>query len=174
MQVAIEAIKELAAEVGTPSWGWEAPAADPTLAEAVESHIGDQLAAAYQITEKTERYQKVGALRDSVMEALAGGDEPKYQADAVKSAFGKAESQFVRRRVLDGSPRIDGRDTSTVRPIDVQVGVLPRTHGSSLFTRGETQAIVVTTLGTARDAQIIDALEGEYREPFMLHYNFPP
>ena len=174
MQVAIKAINELAAEVGTPSWGWEAPAADPSLAEAVENMIGDKLGAAYQITEKTERYQKVGELRDSVMDALAGGDEPKYESDAVKSAFGKAESQFVRRQVLDGKPRIDGRDTSTVRPIDVQVGVLPRTHGSALFTRGETQAIVVTTLGTARDAQIIDALEGEYREPFMLHYNFPP
>ncbi|MEO1575943.1 MAG: polyribonucleotide nucleotidyltransferase, partial [Pseudomonadota bacterium] len=174
MQTAITAINELAAEVGNPSWGWEAPAADPAIADAVAELIGDKLGEAYQITEKTERYEKVGALRDTVMESLAGGDEPKFDSDAVKSAFGKAESTFVRNRVLDGAPRIDGRDTRTVRPIDVQVGVLPRTHGSALFTRGETQAIVVTTLGTARDAQIIDALEGEYREPFMLHYNFPP
>ena len=174
MQTAIQAINELAAEVGNPSWDWAAPEADPAIADAVSTHIGDQLAEAYQITEKTARYEKVGALRDGVMDALAGGDEPRFDADAVKSAFGKAESNFVRNRVLDGAPRIDGRDTRTVRPIDVQVGVLPRTHGSALFTRGETQAIVVTTLGTARDAQIIDALEGEFREPFMLHYNFPP
>ncbi|MFK8017412.1 MAG: polyribonucleotide nucleotidyltransferase [Gammaproteobacteria bacterium] len=174
MQVAITAINELAREVGNPSWDWEAPAADPTLASAVEAEIGDALSEAYQITDKMARYEKVGALRDAVMDKLAGGDEEPFSSDDVKSAFGKAESQFVRRRVLDGAPRIDGRDTSTVRGIDVQVGVLPRTHGSALFTRGETQAIVVTTLGTARDAQIIDALEGEYREPFMLHYNFPP
>ena len=174
MQSAIAAINELVAEVGNESWNWEPVQADPELNDAVAKEIGDHLADAYQIMEKTARYEKIGALRDAVMAALAGGDEPRFEKDAVKQAFSKAESQFVRRRVLDGKPRIDGRDTATVRPIDVQVGVLPRTHGSALFTRGETQAIVVTTLGTARDAQIVDALEGEYREPFMLHYNFPP
>jgi polyribonucleotide nucleotidyltransferase len=108
------------------------------------------------------------------MEALAGGDEPRFSSDEVSGMLKKLESDIVRNRVLDGQPRIDGRDTTTVRPINVRVGVLPRTHGSALFTRGETQAIVATTLGTGRDAQIIDALEGEYKEPFMLHYNFPP
>ena len=134
MQTAITAINELAADVGNPSWNWEGPADDPALASAVEGAIGDALGDAYQITDKMARYEKVGALRDAVMEKLSAGDDAQFDSDAVKSAFGKAESQFVRRRVLDGAPRIDGRDTSTVRAIDVQVGVLPRTHGSALFT----------------------------------------
>ena len=108
------------------------------------------------------------------MQALAEGDDAAYGEDAVSGALGKLEKTVVRGRVLDGHPRIDGRDTKTVRPIYTKAGVLPRTHGSALFTRGETQAIVVATLGTGRDAQIIDALEGERKEPFMLHYNFPP
>ncbi len=116
----------------------------------------------------------LGEIKTQTLATLAGGDSPKWSAEAVESALFKLESNIVRQRILNGEPRIDGRDTRTVRPITVKVGVLPRTHGSALFTRGETQAMVVTTLGTTRDAQIIDALEGERREPFMLHYNFPP
>ncbi|HKJ71280.1 MAG TPA: polyribonucleotide nucleotidyltransferase, partial [Gammaproteobacteria bacterium] len=124
--------------------------------------------------DKQERQEAVAKTKSEAREKLAGGEEPAYGADEVSAALGKLEKSIVRNRVLDGQPRIDGRDHSTVRPISVRVGTLPRTHGSALFTRGETQAIVTATLGTGRDAQIIDALEGEYKEPFMLHYNFPP
>ena len=174
MQVAIEAIKQLAAEAGKPAWTFEAPPSDDDLVEAVRSAAHEGLTAAYQISEKQERYARVGELKKSVVEQLAGGEAPRFEADKVAGAFGKLERSIVRNRILDGQPRIDGRDTKTVRPIDIQVGMLPRTHGSALFTRGETQAIVVATLGTGRDAQIIDALEGERKDPFMLHYNFPP
>jgi len=122
-----------------------------------------------------ERQDAVRAVKDAAVEALAGeGDDARWTAGDVLGAVSKLEKTTVRRRVIAGEPRIDGRDKKTVRPIDVKVGVLPRAHGSAIFTRGETQAIVATTLGTGRDAQIIDALEGEYKEPFMLHYNFPP
>ncbi|HEY1491262.1 MAG TPA: polyribonucleotide nucleotidyltransferase, partial [Steroidobacteraceae bacterium] len=125
-------------------------------------------------TEKMPRQAKLSEIKKEALTALSGGDTPKFSKDQVEDAFFKLESKLVRERILSGAPRIDGRDTVTVRPITVKVGVLGRTHGSALFTRGETQALVVTTLGTTRDAQIIDALEGERREPFMLHYNFPP
>ncbi|MEL6870383.1 MAG: polyribonucleotide nucleotidyltransferase [Pseudomonadota bacterium] len=174
MQVAINEIKALAAEVGTPAWDWSAPEADQTLAAKVAELATAGLTDAYQITEKQSRQEKVGEVKSAAMVALAGGDEPAYSAEDVKGALSKLEKDIVRSRVLDGKPRIDGRDHDTVRPIFSKVGVLPRTHGSALFTRGETQAIVVATLGTGRDAQIIDALEGERKEPFMLHYNFPP
>ncbi|MEO0575172.1 MAG: polyribonucleotide nucleotidyltransferase [Pseudomonadota bacterium] len=174
MQVAINEIKALAVEVGTPAWDWSAPEEDKALADKVAELATAGLTDAYQVTEKQARQEKVGAAKSAAMEALAGGDEPAFSADEVKGALSKLEKNIVRSRVLDGQPRIDGRDHDTVRPVFSKVGVLPRTHGSALFTRGETQAIVVATLGTGRDAQIIDALEGERKEPFMLHYNFPP
>ncbi len=129
---------------------------------------------AYSITEKQQRHARITEIKSQTLATLTTGDAPKFTAEQVDGALFKLESNIVRQRILNGEPRIDGRDARTVRPITVKVGVLPRTHGSALFTRGETQAMVVTTLGTTRDAQIIDALTGEYREPFMLHYNFPP
>jgi polyribonucleotide nucleotidyltransferase len=175
MQAAITAISELAAEVGTPSWDWSAPAADEALAEKVAASSTDALTSAYQIADKLQRQDAVKAARNAAVQALAAaeGDAGWSEAD-VQGAFGKLEKKIVRGRIIAGEKRIDGRTTSDVRQITVRTGVLPRTHGSALFTRGETQALVVTTLGTARDAQIIDALGGSYREPFMLHYNFPP
>ena len=174
MQVAIGAINELAAEAGKPRWDWEAPAEDSALADAVAGQASDALTAAYQISDKQERQEAVAGAKSAAVEAIASDEEGGWSADAVAGALKKLEKNIVRQRVIKGEPRIDGRDQRTVRPINVEVGVLPRTHGSALFTRGETQAIVVTTLGTGRDAQIIDAIEGEYKEPFMLHYNFPP
>ncbi len=173
MQIAIQAIKELAAEAGKPSWEWSAPEVDPELTAAVAEHAA-ALDGAYQISDKQERYALVGDIKAAAIEALSGAEGSKWTADQVSGALAKLESVTVRNRVLDGAPRIDGRDTRTVRPIAVRTGILPRGHGSALFTRGETQAIVAATLGTGRDAQIIDALEGERRDAFMLHYNFPP
>ncbi len=174
MQVAINAINELVKECGKPRWEWSLNAATVELEQAVKAAAHDSLAEAYRITEKQSRYARVGEIKKAVIEQLSGGESPKYSADQVDGQLFKLESNIVRERILNGEPRIDGRDSTTVRPITIKVGVLPRTHGSALFTRGETQALVVTTLGTGRDAQIIDALEGERREPFMLHYNFPP
>ena len=174
MQTAINAINELADEVGKPSWDWEAPAEDEELAAAVASAAESALADAYRISDKVERQAAVGDAKSGAVESLAGDDSARWSAEDVYGALSKLEKRIVRGRVIAGEPRIDGRDTKTVRPIDVKVGVLPRAHGSAVFTRGETQAIVVTTLGTGRDAQIIDAIEGERKEPFMLHYNFPP
>ncbi|MBW3567518.1 MAG: polyribonucleotide nucleotidyltransferase [Proteobacteria bacterium] len=174
MQVAINAIKELAAEAGKPAWDWQPEAEDQSLVDAVKSSYGKALDDAYQVADKQERRDAIAAIKDRAVEELAGGDEPKFEAKAVSEAIHDLEYSTVRERILSGKPRIDGRDTRTVRPINIKLGVLPRAHGSALFTRGETQAIVVTTLGTGRDAQIIDAIEGERKEPFMLHYNFPP
>ncbi len=174
MQGAIQAINELASEAGKPRWDWEAPATDESLADAVAANATEALTAAYQISDKQDRQEAVGAAKSAALDALVAEDGEGYTADEVSGALKKLEKTIVRQRVIKGEPRIDGRDTKTVRPINVDVSVLPRTHGSAVFTRGETQAIVVTTLGTGRDAQIIDAIEGEYKEPFMLHYNFPP
>ncbi len=174
MQSAIAAIHALVREAGKPRWSWQAPAHDAELAGAVDGKAREPLAQAYSITEKQQRYTRIGQIKTETLEALAGGEAPRWSGEQVEAALFKLESDIVRQRILKGEPRIDGRDCQTVRPITVKVGVLPRTHGSALFTRGETQAMVVTTLGTTRDAQIIDALEGERREPFMLHYNFPP
>jgi len=174
MQTAIKAINELVAECGKPRWEWAANAAAAEVEAAVRVAAHDSLSEAYRITEKQTRYARVGEIKKAVTAELAGGDAPKYSADQVDDQLFRLESRIVRERILNGEPRIDGRDAFTVRPITIKVGVLPRTHGSALFTRGETQALVVTTLGTGRDSQIIDALEGEHREPFMLHYNFPP
>ena len=174
MQTAIHAINELVAEAGKPKWEWQAPQADTELEKAVAEAGEAALTEAYQIKEKLDRYDRLSAVRAEIVEKLAAGEDARWEAGEVSKAVGKLEKKLVRGRILDGNPRIDGRDNATVRPIDVQVGVLPRTHGSALFTRGETQAFVMTTLGTARDAQVIDAIEGERKEPFMLHYNFPP
>ncbi|MFI4884620.1 MAG: polyribonucleotide nucleotidyltransferase [Steroidobacterales bacterium] len=174
MQAAIRAIRELAAEAGKPRWTWQAPAENAELSSAVALHAQAALAQAYTITEKQQRHTRVSEVKAQTLTTLGSGDPSKWTADQIDDALFKLESNIVRQRILNGEPRIDGRDTKTVRPITVKVGVLPRTHGSALFTRGETQALVVTTLGTTRDAQIIDGLEGERREPFMLHYNFPP
>ena len=174
MQVAIKAIKELAAEAGKPAWDWVAPPVAAELVAAVAAHAEADLGEAYKITDKQARYARVGEIKKATIAALAGGESPKFDARKVNDQLGMLEYNLVRRRILAGEPRIDGRDMNTVRKITVQTGVLPRTHGSALFTRGETQALVTTTLGTGRDAQLIDALAGERKEPFMLHYNFPP
>ncbi len=172
MQAALSAIRELAAEVGTPAWDWQPPEKDETLAERVAAAAEAGLGEAYRIADKLRRQERVAEIRSQLIEELAGEEGPS-EAE-VRSAFEQLEKRIVRGRILAGEPRIDGRDHKTVRPITIRTGVLPRTHGSALFTRGETQALVVTTLGTERDAQIIDAIEGEFREHFLLHYNFPP
>ena len=174
MQVAINAIRELAAKAAKPAWDWKAPALDADLAKAVAAQAEAELVKAYQVTEKQARHTRVGEIKKALVESLATGDGAKYQPRQVTDELGRLEYNIVRRRIIAGEPRIDGRDMHTVRKITVETGVLPRTHGSALFTRGETQALVTTTLGTGRDAQIIDALAGERKEPFMLHYNFPP
>ena len=174
MQTAIRAIRELVALAGKPRWNWQAPADNADLASAVALHSQAGLAQAYSITEKLQRRDRIQQIKTQVHAALVTGEGAKWTKEQVESQLFKLESNIVRQRILNGEARIDGRDARTVRPITVKVGVLPRTHGSALFTRGETQALVTTTLGTTRDAQIIDGLDGERREPFMLHYNFPP
>jgi polyribonucleotide nucleotidyltransferase len=176
MQVAIRAIQALAAEVQQPAWDWQPVARDDTLDEAVAQVCESGLAAAYQIADKQVRRDRVADIRRQVVAQLVGAEEDStdHTNESVTEAFYRLERRIVRGRILSGQSRIDGRDNMTVRPISIRSGVLPRTHGSVLFTRGETQAIVVTTLGTGRDAQIVDAIEGERKENFMLHYNFPP
>ena len=174
MQAAIGAIEALAAEAGKPRWEWAAPPADEALAEAVRSNAGSGIREAYRTIDKIERRARVGEVRNAAVEALAGEEEGRWPEAAVRGAFEKLEKSIVRGSVLAGEKRIDGRGPAVVRDVASRVKLLPRTHGSALFTRGETQAIVATTLGTTRDAQIVDAIEGERREPFMLHYNFPP
>ena len=172
-QVVIENINALVAEAGKPKWDWQAPAVNEALharvAELAEARLGD----AYHITEKQERYAQVDAIKDSVVETLLAQDET-LDAGEIQDILGTVEKNVVRSRVLRGEPRIDGREKDMVRALDVRTGVLPRTHGSALFTRGETQALVVATLGTARDAQILDELMGEKTDSFLFHYNFPP
>ncbi|GAB4172760.1 MAG: polyribonucleotide nucleotidyltransferase [Rhodocyclaceae bacterium] len=174
MQLAIRAIDELVEQAGKPEWERPAAAIDESLAARVAELARADLEEAYRITRKGERSERIEALRARVVEALATDAGPAPDASTVKSAFFDLEAKIVRNRILNGEPRIDGRDTRTVRPITIRHGVLPRTHGSALFTRGETQALVIATLGTGRDEQIIDALQGSYRERFMLHYNMPP
>jgi polyribonucleotide nucleotidyltransferase len=174
MQAAIKAINELKAEAGKPSWSWQPAAANSALEAALAAHAEAALSDAYKIIEKQARRDRVKEIREAAVAALAGGEAPAFDAESVVKEFGNLEYRIVRRRVIAGEPRIDGRDMKTVRALSIRTGALPRTHGSALFTRGETQALVVTTLGTGRDAQIIDALGGERKEPFMLHYNFPP
>ena len=174
MQQVITQINELTEDAGKPKWEWAAPEVDEDLVKKVSELATESLTSAYTNTDKVERHQAVSDCKEAVAEKIMRDHEEKWSEDEVKSSLSKLEKNIVRHRVIDGQPRIDGRDVSTVRPIHVKVGMLPRTHGSSLFTRGETQAIVVTTLGTGRDAQMIDALMGEYKDSFMLHYNFPP
>jgi polyribonucleotide nucleotidyltransferase len=175
MQTVINAIRELAQEAGAERWEWQAPVKDQSAAEAVAAEAEAAITEAYQITEKMARYNRLSEIRSELIAKLCDeqSDNP-LEEGKVREAMGSLEKRVVRGRIISGEPRIDGRDTRTVRPITVRTGVLPRTHGSALFTRGETQAMVVTTLGTSRDAQIIDALEGERKEHFLLHYNFPP
>jgi len=177
MQAAIQAIHELAEVAGKPAWDWQPPAKDEALVARVAELAEADLRAAFEMRQKQARNTRLGEIRRAVTakveeEAKAAGKELAERA--LKDMFFNLESAIVRNQILDGEPRIDGRDTRTVRPINVRVGVLPRTHGSALFTRGETQALVTVTLGTGRDEQIIDALAGEYRERFMFHYNMPP
>ena len=173
-QVVINAINEFVAEAGKARWDWSAPAENTVLLNAIKDGFGEGISQAYTITIKQDRYARLGELRDAAVAQLSGGEDAAYSAAEVKEAFGEIEYRTVRENIVTGKPRIDGRDTKTVRPLNIEVGVLDKTHGSALFTRGETQALVVATLGTARDAQLLDTLEGERRDSFMLHYNFPP
>nr|WP_298726251.1 polyribonucleotide nucleotidyltransferase [uncultured Steroidobacter sp.] len=174
MQVAIKAINELKAEAGKPAWDWAPPEANTALEAAVAANAKSALTEAYQVIDKLQRRNRIQEIKTAALTALATGEAPQFTAADVSKEFANLEYRIVRDRVIAGAPRIDGRDMKTVRPITIKTGVLPRTHGSALFTRGETQALVTTTLGTGRDAQIIDALTGERKEPFMFHYNFPP
>ncbi|WP_455204036.1 polyribonucleotide nucleotidyltransferase [Kaarinaea lacus] len=175
MQTVISAIKEFAIEAGAQPWDWQAPPVDETVFNKVSEITENDFRQAYDIREKQTRYEQLKAIRSKVVEQLCPADsEDALNADEVGKAIEKLEKKIVRGNIIAGHARIDGRDTKTVRPLTIRTGVLPRTHGSALFTRGETQALVVTTLGTARDAQNIDAIEGERKEHFMLHYNFPP
>ncbi|POZ51649.1 polyribonucleotide nucleotidyltransferase [Methylovulum psychrotolerans] len=172
MQTAIDAINDFANAAGKGAVSWEAPEANVELVSKVTAEVEASITEAYQIAEKLIRQEQLKAIRNAVVEKLtADGD---YTANAIRAIIEHLEAKIVRNAILDDSKRIDGRALDSIRPISIRTGVLPRTHGSALFTRGETQALVVATLGTQRDAQIIDALAGEYKEPFMLHYNFPP
>ncbi|THK43151.1 polyribonucleotide nucleotidyltransferase [Methylophaga sp. SB9B] len=173
MQTAIKLIEELKAEAGKPAWEWTAPEKDDRLYNAVKEQAFEGIKNAYAISDKMQRQDQLAEIRQTAVDTLVTEDG-EWSADDVKGLFGKLEKELVRGRIIAGEPRIDGRDTKTVRPVFVETTVLPRVHGSALFTRGETQAIVVATLGAERDAQMIDAVEGEYRDRFMLHYNFPP
>lgn len=173
LQTAIKLVKELKEEAGKEAWDWTAEVKDPAIYNAVKANAFAGIENAYTISDKLVRQDELASIRDAAVEALVN-DESELSADDVKGAFAKLEKELVRGRIIAGEPRIDGRDTATVRQVTVETTVLPRVHGSALFTRGETQAVVVATLGAERDAQTIDAVEGEYRDRFMLHYNFPP
>ncbi len=174
MQIAIKTISELVAQVGKPAWNWQPAAKKEDLLVAVKNAAEALINETYQLREKQARQIRLAEVRNEIVAKLTAQESTGWTADEVKAAVESLEKKIVRGQILAGKPRIDGRDTRTVRPITVRTGVLPRTHGSALFTRGETQALVVTTLGTGRDAQLIDAIEGERKDPFMLHYNFPP
>jgi polyribonucleotide nucleotidyltransferase len=174
MQLVIQAINEMADAVGAPAWDWTAPAKDEALIARIAELAEAELQQAYAIRAKQARTDAVAAIRDKVLAATFTAESNPGQKNHINDLFSALEAKIVRGQILNGEPRIDGRDTRTVRPITIRNGVLPRTHGSTLFTRGETQAIVVATLGSMRDAQKVDALQGEYSDRFMLHYNFPP
>ena len=173
MQVVISAINELKQEAGKPAWDWQAPEKSQSLVDGVAEKFTDGVTDAYQISEKMRRYDAIGELQQAAIADFVNVETGISESD-VAGVFSALEKKIVRKRILDGAPRIDGRDTRTVRAIEVEVGILPKAHGSALFTRGETQALVVTTLGAVRDAQMIEGLEGTKKDPFMLHYNFPP
>ncbi|MFZ7305617.1 polyribonucleotide nucleotidyltransferase [Avibacterium avium] len=172
-QVVIEAIKEFAQEAGKPRWDWQPPAPDTALIDKVKALAESRLGDAYRITEKQARYEQIDAIKADVVSQLTTEDETLSEGKIV-DILTALESEIVRSRILNGEPRIDGRTVDTVRALDICTGVLPRTHGSAIFTRGETQALAVATLGTERDAQIIDELTGEKTDHFLFHYNFPP
>ena len=175
MQVVIQAINDFAAQAGKPAWEWTPPATNVVLTDAITASFGEGIKAAYQISDKMQRQDKLAELRDQAVGQFANeGVEPPVTDKEVSGIFSKLEKTIVRQNIIAGQPRIDGRDTRTVRPIEVETGVLNKTHGSALFTRGETQALVVATLGALRDAQIIEDLGGTRKDHFMLHYNFPP
>ena len=174
MQTAIRAINELVEVAGKPEWDWQPPAKNEALISRINELARAELEEAFRITSKQARTERVNEIRRRTVDAITAAGDIEVFGNEMKDVFHDLEASIVRNRILAGEPRIDGRDTRTVRPIEIRVGVLPRTHGSALFTRGETQALVVATLGTGRDEQIIDAIAGEYRESFMLHYNFPP
>ncbi|WP_106475830.1 polyribonucleotide nucleotidyltransferase [Phytohalomonas tamaricis] len=174
MQGAINSIDEFAREAGKPKWNWQPAVENTPLKDALRSAFAEKVGEAYRVIDKMARQDALADLKAQAIEQLAGEEEGKFSAEDVSSAFASLEKTTVRERVLTGEPRIDGRDHKTVRPLKIDVGVLPRTHGSAIFTRGETQAIVSTTLGTSRDAQLVEGLSGERHERFMLHYNFPP
>ncbi len=177
MQIVVNAIKDFQDAAGTTAWEWQPPVENEALAQQVATQVEQALRDAYKIHDKTERYAKISELREQVVTGLtaeAAEEDKAAFSKEIQTTFAKLEKTIVRGQILSGQPRIDGRDTRTVRPISINTSVLPRVHGSAVFTRGETQAIVSTTLGTQRDAQIIDALEGEVKDHFMLHYNFPP
>ncbi|MEQ9011556.1 polyribonucleotide nucleotidyltransferase [Algiphilus sp.] len=174
MQAAIKAINELTEKAGQPRWEWTPPADAGEVLEAVRAEAGDRMAQAFAITDKLERRDCVAEVKTAVKEALCSGDNARYDEQRIGDALHTLEAEVVRHRILDQQPRIDGRDTRTVRPIEIEAKALPRTHGSAVFTRGETQVVAITTLGTARDAQLIDAIDSTYKDTFLLHYNFPP
>jgi polyribonucleotide nucleotidyltransferase len=174
MQTAIKAINELVKDAGVQPWAWQPPVEDTSLKNMLQAEFGPLIAEGYRIKEKTARQDRIAEIHEMAIGKHAAEGTPAGTKEKVQKIIGDIEYRTVRDKILSGEARIDGRDTRTVRPITIRTGVLPRTHGSALFTRGETQALVVTTLGTGRDAQIIDALEGERKDPFMLHYNFPP
>ncbi|MFL2555879.1 MAG: polyribonucleotide nucleotidyltransferase [Gammaproteobacteria bacterium] len=174
LQIVIDSIESFAKEVNVKSWDWTAPDKDEALVSEIKKQSSDLLREAYTIHNKLERKERIREIKDEVIEVMLAEDDTSWSSGEVVEEIEKLESHIVRSSVLSGENRIDGRDAKTIRPITVETGVLPRTHGSALFTRGETQALVVTTLGTQRDAQIIDAIEGERKEPFIFHYNFPP
>lgn len=173
MQVVINAINELKAAAGKSAWDWTPAPVNEALKSAVAEKFTAGVTEAYQVSDKMQRYDAIGVLQAQAVEQLVNEEQGVSESD-VKETFGKLEKSVVRNRVIDGEPRIDGRDTKTVRAIEVETGVLPKAHGSALFTRGETQALVVTTLGALRDAQLIEGLTGSSKDAFMLHYNFPP
>ncbi len=172
LQTIITAIKEFAEGTAKPAWDWKAPEKNEELITKIAAEASEAVAAAYTIADKLARQEKIHQIRDEVVAKLVNEEEDN--SGEIKELFHDLEKTIVREQVVSGKPRIDGRDHDMIRALNVQVGVLARTHGSALFTRGETQAIVTTTLGTARDAQMIDALTGKFDDTFMLHYNFPP
>src|SRR5690606_33893541 len=172
-QIVIENIKDLVKEAGKPRWDWQPEVVNEALNARVAALAEARLSDAYRITDKQERYAQIDVIKDETIATLVAEDET-LDANELSEILHAIEKNVVRSRVLAGEPRIDGREKDMIRGLDVRTGVLPRTHGSALFTRGETQALVTTTLGTTRDAQIIDAIEGETKDPFLFHYNFPP
>lgn len=174
MQPAIQAIKELAQQANPPVWSWQPPSTDESLTQQIAAQVEAELRLAYQIREKPTRKMQLAHLKSTVVSHFATGEENAPSVSLVEKIFSHLEEKIVRHNILEGQPRIDGRDNRTIRPIQVETGILPRTHGSALFTRGETQAIAVVTLGTEKDAQALDDLSGDKKDTFMLHYNFPP